>query len=60
MFAVHCPNHFGTGNPASVLLGLTDVEGVVNATDGIRVSYRCTCGVRGTWHTGRHQPQSDL
>lgn len=49
MFAVHCPAHGGR-----VLIWTSLVEAVRNlAGGGIEVDYRCTCGHRGTWRTGR-------
>jgi hypothetical protein len=48
MFAVHCPAHGGR-----VLIWTSLVEAVRNVADGIEVDYRCTCGYRGTWRTGR-------
>ena len=48
MFAVHCPRH-GT----RVLIWSSGVESVRNTEHGIEVDYRCTCGHRGTWLTGR-------
>ncbi len=54
MFGVDCPDHRGPGIGAKVLLDLSAIETVTNSTHGIHVSYRCTCGNRGTWRTGRH------
>lgn len=48
MFAVHCPVHEGR-----VLIWSSLVEAVRNVAGGIEVDYRCTCGHRGTWRTGR-------
>lgn len=48
MFAVHCPAHGGR-----VLIWTSLVEAVRNVAGGIEVDYRCTCGHRGTWRTGR-------
>lgn len=53
MLSVHCPRH---GSP--VLLSYLNVEEMRNTTSGIQVTYRCTCGHRGTWQTGRrHRDQ---
>lgn len=48
MFAVHCPGH-----GSRVLIFSSGVERVRNTERGIEVDYRCTCGWRGTWLTGR-------
>jgi hypothetical protein len=48
MFAVHCPTH-----KSRVLIWTSLVEAVRNVAGGIEVDYRCTCGHRGTWRTGR-------
>lgn len=48
MFAVHCPTH-----DARVLIWTSGVERVRNTDAGIEVDWRCTCGQRGTWLTGR-------
>ena len=48
MFAVHCPSH-----GSRVLIFSSGVERVRNTERGIEVDYRCTCGQRGTWLTGR-------
>lgn len=53
MFAVHCPAH-GT----RVLIWSSGVEAVRNTDDGIEVDYRCTCGHRGTWRTGRRRSEA--
>lgn len=53
MFSVHCPAH-GT----RVLIFTSGVERVRNSADGIEVDYRCTCGHRGTWLTGRRRERS--
>lgn len=48
MFVVHCAQH-GT----RVLIFSSGVERIRNTPEGIEVDYRCTCGQRGTWRTGR-------
>lgn len=48
MFTVHCARH-----GARVLIFSSGVERVRNTDKGIEVDYRCTCGHRGTWLTGR-------
>ena len=48
MFSVHCPSH-----DAMVLLGTRSIEDLQVTTNGIHVRYRCTCGHRGSWNTGR-------
>lgn len=48
MFAVHCPSH-----GSRVLIFNSGVERVRNTERGIEVDYRCSCGQRGTWLTGR-------
>lgn len=53
MFAVDCPKH-GT----RVLIWTSLVERVRNTPGGIEVDYRCTCGHRGTWSTGRRAERS--
>ena len=50
MIAVHCPSH-----DARVLLSFHDVEEMRNTHAGIEVRYRCTCGHRGTWVTGKRR-----
>lgn len=50
MFTVHCAQH-----GSRVLIFSSGVERVRNTEQGIEVDYRCTCGERGTWRTGRAQ-----
>lgn len=49
-FAVQCPGH-----GSSVLMFEHNIQGVVNTPTGIDVHYRCPCGHRGVWHTGRRR-----
>ena len=48
MFTVHCARH-----ESRVLIFSSGVERIRNTDQGIEVDYRCTCGQRGTWRTGR-------
>lgn len=48
MFDVFCPRH-----GAQVLLSVGNVEELRNTDRGIEVRFRCHCGHRGTWVTGR-------
>ena len=50
MLTVHCPAH-----RTRVLIFTSGVEGVRNTAEGIEVDYRCTCGHRGTWLSGRRR-----
>lgn len=53
MFDVHCPNH-----GSRVLLFSSDIEATANTREGIEVHYRCFCGYRGVWLTGRRSAES--
>ena len=48
MFTAHCPSHGGR-----VLLGVGHITAIRNGPDGILVEYRCPCGSRGSYLTGR-------
>jgi hypothetical protein len=48
VFDVFCPRH-----RARVLLSTGNVENLRNTDRGIEVRFRCHCGHRGTWITGR-------
>ena len=48
MFDIYCPEH-----GSRVLLFTNDIEEIRNTKRGIEVHYRCTCGYRGVWLTGR-------
>lgn len=48
MFDVYCPGH-----GSRVILFTRDIEAVLNSPEGIEVHYRCPCGHRGVWRTGR-------
>lgn len=50
MFSVHCPRH-----GAEVLLTERNIESLHNTEHGIRLSWICTCGERGSLTTGRHR-----
>ncbi|MGH3918321.1 MAG: hypothetical protein ACRDRY_23680 [Pseudonocardiaceae bacterium] len=53
MFTVWCPGHGST-----VLIWTSDIDRIVNTSDGIAVHYHCGCGRRGVWLTGRRAPGS--
>lgn len=48
MFDLYCPDH-----GSRVLLFSRDIQDIRNTPEGIAVDYRCFCGYRGVWHTGR-------
>lgn len=48
MLAPYCPVH-----RSRVLLSFSDLEGIRNLPEGIEIRFRCSCGHRGTWLTGR-------
>ncbi len=48
MFDVYCPDH-----GSRVLLFSQDIETILNTQKGMEVHYRCFCGHRGVWLTGR-------
>jgi len=48
VFSAPCPNHGGL-----VLMSTRNIEALVNTDTGIELRYRCSCGYRGTWHSGR-------
>ena len=48
MFDIYCPDH-----GSRILLFTNDIEEIQNTEEGIEVHYRCTCGYRGVWITGR-------
>ena len=48
MFDVYCPEH-----GSRVLLFSREIKVVLNTSEGIEVHYRCFCGHRGVWLTGR-------
>lgn len=56
MFAPFCPAH-----QSRVLLSHGNIELLVNSETGIDIHYRCICGHRGVWRTGRARcdPQSE-
>lgn len=49
MFKAHCPVH-----GSDVLLGPRSILGLDNTDSGIVVRWRCHCGHRGAFRTGRH------
>lgn len=55
MFSIHCPNH-----GFRVLLFSSDIEAVCNTRGYIEVHYRCFCGYRGVWLTGRIRSEGQL
>lgn len=55
MFDVYCPNH-----GCRVLLFSSDIEATANTREGIEVHYRCFCGYRGVWLTGRTKSEGEL
>lgn len=54
MFDVYCPDH-----GSRVLLFSRDIEAVLNTCEGIEVHYRCFCGHRGVWLTGRVSEEAE-
>jgi hypothetical protein len=50
MFDAWCDGH-----DARVLVTPGQIRAIDNHDDGIVVTFRCTCGHHGTWHTGRRQ-----
>lgn len=48
MFSVHCDSH-----GSDVLLTARNVEGIDNDLVGMVVRWRCPCGQRGSFRTGR-------
>jgi hypothetical protein len=54
VFDVFCPRH-----GARVLLSAGNVENLRNTDRGIEVRFRCHCGYRGTWVTGRRAALSE-
>jgi len=48
MFSAHCPSH-----GRRVLLGPGHITAIRNGPDGIVVEFRCSCGGRGSYLTGR-------
>lgn len=55
MFDVYCPSH-----GSRVLLFSADIEAIRNTRGGIEVHYRCFCGYRGVWLTGRTRSEGAL
>lgn len=53
MFAIDCPQH-----GSKVLIFMSGVKAIRNTDEGIEVDYRCTCGHRGTWRTGRAEQRA--
>ncbi len=53
MFDIYCPDH-----GSRILLFANDIEEIRNTERGIEVHYRCTCGYRGVWITGRARGKS--
>ncbi len=49
MFSDHCPTH-----RRRVLLGPDHITAIRNGPHGIRVDWRCPCGGRGSFTTGRN------
>ena len=50
MFSDHCPRH-----GRRVLLGPDDITAVRNDPEGVHVEWRCPCGGRGSYRTGRRR-----
>jgi len=50
MFSVFC-----TAVAAEVLLGPTNIEGVLSSGGELAMAYRCSCGERGLWKRGRDE-----
>lgn len=55
MFDVFCPRH-----GAMVLLSARSLEDLRNTDRGIEVRFRCHCGHRGLWITGRRVMSGEL
>jgi len=53
MFSDNCPTH-----GRRVLLGPDDITAVHNGPDGVRVHWRCPCGGRGSYLTGRRRAKA--
>jgi hypothetical protein len=53
MFAVNCPTCGGTR-----LVTNSQITAIQNTGKGIRVHFRCVCGLDGIWITGRHAAAS--
>lgn len=50
MFSDHCPKH-----GRRVLLGPDHIVAIRNLPEGVHVDWRCPCGGRGTYLTGRRR-----
>jgi hypothetical protein len=47
MFTFQCPRH-----GAEVLIWSSDIDDIVNTSEGIDVHFHCGCGFRGVLRTG--------
>lgn len=52
MFAIHCPRH-----GSRVMLTLDAVDSMTRHNGCLALTYTCTCGHRGQWHSraDRHE-----
>lgn len=55
MFSVFC-----TVVAAEVLLGPSNIEGVLSSAGELAMEYRCSCGERGVWRAGRGEPDVEV
>jgi hypothetical protein len=55
MFSVHCPRH-GT----EVLLTERHIVGLDPSDGDLTVRWVCWCGYRGSHHTGRRRPSTNI
>jgi hypothetical protein len=53
MFSVFC-----TVVAAEVLLGPSNIEGLLSSGGELAMEYRCACGERGVWRAGRGEPDA--
>ncbi len=53
MFSVFC-----TVVAAEVLLGPSNIEGLLSSGGELAMEYRCSCGERGVWKAGRSEPDA--
>ncbi len=51
MFTVFC-----TAVAAEVLLDPSHIEGLLSSAGELAMEYRCSCGERGLWRSGRGEP----
>jgi hypothetical protein len=49
---------FCTVVAAEVLLGPSNIEGLLSSGGELAMEYRCACGERGVWKAGRGEPDA--